>query len=290
MVQPMQILRTSKILWRETVRWTCKQRLASWNPHNTSAYCVQLNKEMCTALINVPSFSSFTNNNLLNISFSMYLLHSRSYAKKKTKDPTGKSKGPQPKAILKDEELMEVIQVDVMKHQMQQVVEKLHDDYIQHVTVRSTAGSIENVQVNIEGSIYPLNQVAQIARKNPQLVVINMSSFPEAIKSVLQGIVDSGMNLNPQQEGTMIYLPIPKVTREHREKLAKNAKALLNKAKEDMRIIQNKYISLAKKHKSEFSEDLIYDVQEQVKLIANEYVAEGEKMMNAKQKELLGDQ
>lgn len=285
MVQPMHMLRMCKRLWRETVRWTCKQTLASWNSYSSAAYCVPLKKEMCAVLIDATSFSSLT----INSCCSIYLLPSRSYAKKKSKDPTGKSKGPQPKVILKDEELMEVIQVDVMKDQMQQVVEKLHSDYIKHVSVRSTAGSIENVEVNVEGSVYPLNQVAQIVRKNPHLVVINMSNFPEAIKSVLQGILDSGMNLNPQQEGTMIYLPIPKVTREHREKLVKNAKALLNKAKEDIRFIQNKYISLAKKNKSEFSEDLIYDVQEQVKLIANEYVAEGEKMMNAKQKELLGD-
>ncbi|XP_076316454.1 mitochondrial ribosome recycling factor 1 [Tachypleus tridentatus] len=289
MVQPMHMLRMCERLWRETVRWTCKQTLASWNSYRSSAYCVPLKREMCAVLMDATSFFSLTNNSLLNSSCSVYLLLSRSYAKKKNKDPTGKSKGPHPKVILKDEELMEVIQVDVMKDHMQQVVEKLHSDYIKHVSLRSTAGSIENVEVNVEGSVYPLNQVAQIVRKNPHLVVINMSNFPEAIKSVLQGILDSGMNLNPQQEGTMIYLPIPKVTREHREKLVKNAKALLNKAKEDIRFIQNKYISLAKKNKSVFSEDLIYDVQEQVKLIANEYVAEGEKMLNAKQKELLGD-
>ena len=34
----------------------------------------------------------------------------------------------------------------------------------------------------------------------------------------LQG---SGMNLNPQQDGLRIYVPIPKVTKEYREKLVK---------------------------------------------------------------------
>ena len=54
----------------------------------------------------------------------------------------------------------------------------------------------------------------------------------------------SGLNLNPQQDGTRIYVPIPKVTREHREKLSKGAKQKCNETKEQLRKIQSKKISL----------------------------------------------
>jgi ribosome recycling factor len=36
-----------------------------------------------------------------------------------------------------------------------------------------------------------------------------MSSFPQAIPNVLQAIQVSGMNLNPQQDGTTIFIPVP---------------------------------------------------------------------------------
>ncbi len=37
-----------------------------------------------------------------------------------------------------------------------------------------------------------------------------------------------------------IYVPIPKVTREHRERLAKGVKAKLNETKDNLRRVQNK--------------------------------------------------
>ena len=53
----------------------------------------------------------------------------------------------------------------------------------------------------------------------------------------------SGLNLNPQQDGTRIYVPIPKVTREHREKLGKAAKQKCNETKDLLRKAQNKKVS-----------------------------------------------
>jgi ribosome recycling factor len=55
-----------------------------------------------------------------------------------------------------------------------------------------------------------LQELAQVGRKNPQLAVLNLVSLPDAIQPVLLAIRESGMNLNPQQEGTTIYVPLPK--------------------------------------------------------------------------------
>ena len=54
---------------------------------------------------------------------------------------------------------------------------------------------------------------------------------------------NSGLNLNPQQDGTRIYVPIPKVTREHREKMSKGAKERCNETKEQLKKIQNRNLS-----------------------------------------------
>lgn len=37
-----------------------------------------------------------------------------------------------------------------------------------------------------------------------------MSVFPQAIPAALQAISKSGLNLNPQQEGNTLYIPVPK--------------------------------------------------------------------------------
>lgn len=64
--------------------------------------------------------------------------------------------------------------------------------------------------MDFEGEKYPLQELAQVGRKNPQLAILNLASLPDAIKPVLKAIEESGLNLNPQQEGTTIYLPLPK--------------------------------------------------------------------------------
>lgn len=47
-------------------------------------------------------------------------------------------------------------------------------------------------------------------RKNPTMTVVNMSVFPQAIPAAIKAIQKSGMNLNPQQDGTTLYIPVPK--------------------------------------------------------------------------------
>ena len=117
-----------------------------------------------------------------------------------------------------------------------------------------------------------------------------MTSTPEAIKSVLEAISASGMNINPQQEATMIYLPIPKVTREHREILAKNAKVLLNNAKDELNHAYASFSNYAKKQKKAgISEELIFNTCENLKVLIDKKVAECEAICNTKVNELLGD-
>jgi len=54
-----------------------------------------------------------------------------------------------------------------------------------------------------------------------------------------------------------------RVTKEHRENLAKNAKALFIKCRDSIREVQNKYMKTVKNN-STISQDLAHSVQEQV--------------------------
>jgi len=125
-------------------------------------------------------------------------------------------------------------------------------------------------------------------KKNPNLIAINMSDFPVAIKPAIRAITESGSGLNPQQEGTMIYVSVPKLTREHRENLAKNAKSLYMKAKEEIKLIQNSFVKDAK-DKTDLSKDLVFNASNQIMAMAEQCSSNLEKMMKDKQKELLGD-
>lgn len=226
----------------------------------------------------------FLNNNFYDSSYISIIV--RGYAKRSQGKPQrgGKVKT----ALLTDEELADIINISHYHRELNEAAEKLKQDFFKHMSIHSIAGSIDTLIVNIEDGEYPLNELAQISKKNPSLIAINMAGFPEGLKPVLQAINESGMGINPQQEGTMLYLPVPKITREHRENMAKNAKSLFVKAKEEVRHIQNYYVKEAK-NKTDLSEDLVHSAVSQIMGIAEQCVISMEKVMKLKQQELLGE-
>lgn len=69
--------------------------------------------------------------------------------------------------------------------------------------------------------------------KGQNTVIVNMSSNPQYVSHVRDCLAKSSMNLNPRIDGTTIYIETPKVTIEHREKMAKSAKVFVYKIKHE---------------------------------------------------------
>ncbi|GFR00012.1 ribosome-recycling factor, mitochondrial [Trichonephila clavata] len=234
-------------------------------------------------LLKIPQWNTFVNQDCLK-PFTPVTNQVQNYAKK----AQGKKGGKQKLMQLSDEEMADAIDIQEYRAQLNEIQEKLKKDFVENLSLRSSASNIDNLLVKLGDEEYPLHELAQISKKNPNLIAINMSDFPEALKPAIQAIIDSGSGMNPQQEGTMIYLTVPKLTREHREKLAKNAKAVFIKAKEDIRDVQN-YFMKDVKQKTDLSEDLIFSTSNHIKLLADQASVELEKILKIKQKELLGE-
>lgn len=192
------------------------------------------------------------------------------------------------KVEINESQLGEVVNVDKLKLQLRRCVDDLKNEYVKKLSLRTTTGSIESLGVEVDGKEYSLQELAQIIRKNPTTVVINMAMFPQALPAVLQSIRESGMNLSPQQEGTTLYIPVPRVTKEHRENLAKNAKMLFVKCKDNIRLTQNEVVKKVKRLPTGIAEDVARSIQEQVCALADQHIAEAEIILTIKQTELLG--
>lgn len=212
----------------------------------------------------------------------------RHYAKGKQKEKA-RNKGVKFVTYkLPEEKLNEIINVDNYRKKLQKAIDTLQADYIKHLSLRSTTGSIENVKVKVDSEEHELQDIAQVIRKNPKTIVIDMIAFPQMIPAALQALQKSGLNLNPQQEGTTIFIPIPKVTKEHRANLAKNAKALFIKCRDQIKDAQNEVIRKVKNNTS-VSEDDSHAVQGQLTEMANDEVSKAEKILETKQNELLNN-
>ncbi|CAK9810239.1 Ribosome-recycling factor, mitochondrial [Anthophora quadrimaculata] len=184
-------------------------------------------------------------------------------------------------------EIAEFVRVERMISQFDEAIENFKDEMIKHLSLRTRVGSLEGLSVMFENEEYNLEELVEISRK-PNMVVLNVSSFPEIIPNIMESLRKSQMNLNPQQEGTTIYIQLPKVTKEHREHLAKTAKQYFVKCKDAISEIRNQHIRELKRH-ANVPTDLVYRGENYIGAMQKEYVSKAEQLLKAKQKELLGE-
>ncbi|XP_042365294.1 ribosome-recycling factor, mitochondrial [Plectropomus leopardus] len=208
----------------------------------------------------------------------------RLYATKKTK---GKAKGQSAKVNINAALVEDIISLGEVEEDMTAVVSALKDDFTRNLSIRTSPGALDHIMVSTQDGKFPLNQLGQVSMKSPQLIMVNMSSFPEATAAAARALRESSMNLNPEVDGTIIKVPVPKITREHRENLAKVAKQLSNKAKDSLRKVRSNALTQVKRMKEGHSEDTIRLVEKQIQQMADNIAVDIDKQLAAKTKELL---
>lgn len=133
------------------------------------------------------------------------MLLSRQLATKKAK---GKGQS-QAKVNISAALVEDIINLEETSEDMQAVIEALKEDFSRSLSVRTSPGALDHITVMTKDGKFPLNQLGQISQKSPQLMIVNMTDFPESTAAAVKAIRESGMNLNPEVDGTMIRVPIP---------------------------------------------------------------------------------
>lgn len=76
-----------------------------------------------------------------------------------------------------------------------------------------------------------MNHLGRITVKNPQAIMINFTDNPGAVKHAMKALMDKNPELGAEQDGIVIHINLPRLTREYRENLAKNAVKIFNEYK-----------------------------------------------------------
>ena len=113
---------------------------------------------------------------------------------------------------------------DEFVNSLKDEVERLKVDLNDNLSLRATPSSFEQINVKVPGGVMKLGEIGQIETKSANMFVIDLISTPDYVKPVYEAIIKSNLCSNPQTDKTSIYIPIPKVTREHRENMAKATK------------------------------------------------------------------
>ena len=123
-------------------------------------------------------------------------------------------------------------------------------------TSRANPTMLENIFIDAYGSKTPINQLGNISSPDSSMLTIQIWDA-SLIKSIENAILESNLGINPQVDGTLIRLPIPKLSEERRNDLTKIASQYAENYKVSIRNIRRDFIEIKKgeKKESQLSED-----------------------------------
>jgi ribosome recycling factor len=89
-------------------------------------------------------------------------------------------------------------------------------------TGRASLSMLDNIRVDYYGTPTPLNQVGNLATPDPTLLTVQ--PWDASLLTVIEkAIRSSDLDLNPQNDGKIIRIPVPSLTEERRKTLVKHA-------------------------------------------------------------------
>jgi len=152
---------------------------------------------------------------------------------------------------------------------------------------RAAPALLDRVMVEYYGAMTPVNQLANINTPDTRTLIIQPWD-KTSLSAIEKAIQKSDLGLSPNNDGTQIRIGIPPLTEERRTELVKSTKKFGEEAKVAIRNIRRDANDDIKKlEKSEISEDESRRHQDDIQKMTDRYVAEVDKILTAKEKEIM---
>ncbi len=152
---------------------------------------------------------------------------------------------------------------------------------------RATPALLDRIQVEYYGAMTPVNQLANINTPDSRTLLLQPWD-KSSVSSIEKAIMKSDLGLTPSNDGSTIRLSIPPLTEERRSELVKLTKKYGEEAKVAIRNIRRDANDDIKKlEKTSISEDESRRHQDDIQKMTDRFVAEVEKVLSAKEKEIM---
>ncbi len=174
------------------------------------------------------------------------------------------------------------------EQKMLKSLETLKNDFGKVRTGRAHTGILDHVMVDYYGNATPISQVANVTLIDARTIGVQPYE-KNMIAPVEKAIRDADLGLNPATQGNLIRVPMPMLTEERRRDLTKVVRGEAENAKVAVRNVRrdaNEQLKKLVKDKS-ISEDEERRAQEDVQKLTDRSVAEIDKMLQAKEADLM---
>ena len=174
------------------------------------------------------------------------------------------------------------------KVRMQKSIDSLKLDLSKIRTGRAHAGILDHISVDYYGAQTLLTQLANITVSDA--TTINIQPYEKTMIQTIEKVIrESDMGLNPATSGELIRIPMPALTEERRKDLIKVVKSEGENSKISIRNIRRDSNEVLKKlsKEKEISDDDERGMQENIQKITDDFIVEVDRLIDAKEKDLL---
>lgn len=176
----------------------------------------------------------------------------------------------------------------ILEDHMTKAIKSLQNQMSKVRTGRATASVLDGIQADYYGTPTPIKNLGQIS--TPEARLLQIQPFDKtAIPAIEKAILAANIGLTPGNDGNFIRISFPALTEDKRKAFVKDVKKLGEDAKVAIRNIrrdQNDKVKAAEKDKK-VSEDESKKIQDEIQKITDNYIKEVDKIVDAKEKELL---
>jgi len=178
--------------------------------------------------------------------------------------------------------------MDDLEKKMQSTIDFFEKELNSLRTSRANPSMVNHILVEAYGSKTPIDQLGNISIPDPSTITLQVWDV-SLIKNIENAILESNLGLNPQIDGQLIRLPIPKLSEERRKELTKIASEYAESSKITIRNIRRDFIDDNKRKTKEenLSEDDLKKTLNHIQKITDNNINEIDRILEEKKKDIL---
>ncbi len=171
---------------------------------------------------------------------------------------------------------------------MDGAIDALHREFGGLRTGRASVSLLEPITVEAYGAAMPLNQVASISVPEPRMISVQVWDRSQ-VSAVEKAIRDSGLGLNPINDGQLVRVPIPPLSEERRVELTKIAGKYAEQARVAVRNVRRDGMEMLKQMEKdhEISQDEHHLWAEEIQELTDAHIKKIDEAFAHKEQEIL---
>ena len=177
-----------------------------------------------------------------------------------------------------------------VEDRMEKSIAKLKRELAGIRTGRANPGLVDSVKVIAYGVEVPLKQVATVACPEPTQILIRPFDA-STLKDIEKGIMNSELGYAPNNDGKVIRLNIPPLSREVRQKMVTTIRKMAEESKIAIRTVRrdgNKMVETEEKAKT-ISEDQRDKAKADIQDLTKKYEDSATELAKAREQEVMED-